>query len=116
MPDNTNQTDSDTISTDDIGGGVKVQRVKVQVGTDGAASDVYDGNPLPTASAALAVRLDEASATISYVGEAPAGSLTSSAAWRIKKLNTASGTILTWADGDTDFDNVWDDRASLTYS
>ncbi len=37
----------DTISTDDIGGGVKVQRVKVQEGVDGAASDVHAGNPLP---------------------------------------------------------------------
>ena len=38
----------DTISTDDLGGGSKVQRVKVQEGVDGSAADVHDGNPLPT--------------------------------------------------------------------
>ena len=37
----------DTISTDDLGGGVKVQRVKVQFGVDGSATDVAAAAPLP---------------------------------------------------------------------
>lgn len=41
----------DLISTDDLGGGVKVQRVKVQFGTDGSAADVSSANPLPVAEA-----------------------------------------------------------------
>ena len=36
----------DTIATDDIGG-IKHQRVKVQFGEDGVASDVTNTNPLP---------------------------------------------------------------------
>jgi hypothetical protein len=41
-------TGGDTISTDDVGGGVKVQRVKVQYGADGSAADVDNaGNGLP---------------------------------------------------------------------
>lgn len=36
----------DTIATDDIGG-IKHQRVKLEIGADGAASDVHAGNPLP---------------------------------------------------------------------
>lgn len=40
-------TGGDLISTDDLGGGVKVQRIKVQFGVDGAASDVAPANPLP---------------------------------------------------------------------
>lgn len=36
-----------TVSADDIGGGVKVQRVKVQYGSDGSATDVSSGAPLP---------------------------------------------------------------------
>jgi hypothetical protein len=50
MADNTTLnpgTGGDVISTDDIGGSVKVQRVKVQVGVDGAAADVNVGNALP---------------------------------------------------------------------
>lgn len=62
------------------------------------------------------VFLDEASATITYVGEASPGTSGSDSTWRIKRLDSTSGLIITWADGDSDFDKVWDDRASYTYS
>lgn len=48
----------DLISTDDLGGGVKVQRVKVQVGADGAAADVHAGNPLPVSDAGGSLTVD----------------------------------------------------------
>lgn len=53
-----------------------------------------------------------------YIGEALAGSATSSAVWRIKKLTYDSNgqiTSLIWADSDTNFDNVWDNYDSLDY-
>ena len=55
---------------------------------------------------------------ITYVGEALPGSITSAASWRIKKIDeTASpDTTITWADGDENFDNIWDNRAGLSYS
>lgn len=49
MADNTTLnpgTGGDVISTDDLGA-VKVQRVKVQIGTDGAAADINVGNAMP---------------------------------------------------------------------
>ena len=49
MADNTTLnpgTGGDVISTDDLGA-VKVQRVKVQIGADGAAADVNVANALP---------------------------------------------------------------------
>ncbi|NIT58413.1 MAG: hypothetical protein GWN00_19955 [Aliifodinibius sp.] len=49
MADNTELnagTGGDTIATDDIGG-VKHQRVKVQYGADGSATDVSTSNPMP---------------------------------------------------------------------
>lgn len=63
-----------------------------------------------------ALRLDEVSSTLTYVGDAAVGVTDSAAAWRIKRLLT-TGTVLeiTWADGNEFYDNVWDDRASLTY-
>lgn len=64
----------------------------------------------------LAVRVDEASATVTYVGDAAIGSATSGALWRVKKIDTSSGTVITWADGNSSFDNIWDNRASLSYS
>lgn len=50
MADNTQLntgTGGDLLSTDDIGGGVKVQRTKVQYGADGSATDVSSTTPLP---------------------------------------------------------------------
>jgi hypothetical protein len=37
--------------------------------------------------------------------------------WRIKRLLT-TGTVLAveFADGNPKYDNIWNDRASLTYS
>lgn len=47
----------DTIATDDIGG-VKHQRVKIQYGTDGNATDVSDTNPLPIDDAGGSLTVD----------------------------------------------------------
>lgn len=66
----------------------------------------------------LALEYDVVSSTLSYLGEANPGTATSAASWRIKKLVfDASGDItVTYADGNSSFDNVWDNRASLSYS
>lgn len=48
----------DIISTDDIGGGVKVQRVKIQHGADGSATDVSTASPLPISDAGSSVTVD----------------------------------------------------------
>jgi len=53
-----------------------------------------------------------------YLGRAAGGSSKASAVWQIKKF-TYSGSNLTdtqWADGDQAFDNIWNDRAGLSYS
>jgi len=54
-----------------------------------------------------------------YLGEAGVGVATSEAKWRIRKLTyDANSNLLsiTWANGNTKYTNVWDDRAILTYS
>ena len=53
-----------------------------------------------------------------YLGYAAPGSSKASAVWAIKKL-TYSGNLVTdiqWAGGAASFTQVWDDRASLSYS
>lgn len=69
-----------------------------------------------TFDSTYSIRVDDASSTETYVGEASIGSDESANVWRIKKLVT-SGTILyiKWADGNQSFDNAWSNRASLTY-
>lgn len=64
----------------------------------------------------LNVELDVASATVSYIGEADPSAATSAAAWRVRRITkTGDDVSIRWADGDALFDNVWDDRASLSY-
>ena len=53
---------------------------------------------------------DQASATLIYFRESQPGT-----SWRIRRLDTTSGIKLKYADGDTKFDNIWDNRASLSY-
>lgn len=72
---------------------------------------------LASAASLYTVRIDEASSTVTYFGFAAAGTAEASASWRIKRLTvTGNVTDIKYADGDTNFDNVWDNRAALTYT
>ncbi len=53
-----------------------------------------------------------------YLGKAVPGTATSAATWQIKKLIYSGNYVIEilFADGDGDFDNVWDNHASLSYS
>jgi hypothetical protein len=67
-------------------------------------------------NAIYTTRLDEASATVTYVGLALVGSSEASAVWQIKRITvTGNITDIKFADGDFDFDNVWNNRACLSY-
>jgi hypothetical protein len=61
--------------------------------------------------------VDEVSTTLTYVGYAVPGTAASAASWRIARIQTV-GTVLmkTWANGNTNYQNIWNDRASLSYS
>lgn len=49
-----------------------------------------------------------------YIGQEPA---TSDPAWRIRRTDIrVLPLVFEYADGDANFDNVWDDREILTYS
>lgn len=62
-------------------------------------------------------RIDEVSATVTYIGKADPGSAEGAAVWQIKKIEViGTETEITWADGDVSFNNIWDNRASLTYT
>lgn len=59
---------------------------------------------------------DQTTGNVVYVGYADPGTATSAASWRIKKIVTSPYPVTTWADGNTNFDNVYDNRTSLTYT
>lgn len=87
---------------------------------NGRVFDAYELDPSgkvvqKIAEPVRSTRVDVASATLTYVGVAPVGSLTSASVWRIQLINTSSGTSVLWtASGEATA--VWDDRVSLTYA
>jgi hypothetical protein len=64
---------------------------------------------------AYATRIDDTATPITYIGRATPGSDPTTAVWQIQRVDETTGTIITWADGDANFNNVWSDRTSLTY-
>lgn len=78
--------------------------------------EVLDVNAVLGGGAA-AVLVDEPSSSITYVGKAALGSALGDAVWQIQKIEV-SGTVtrITWASGDSEFDKIWNNRASLTYT
>jgi len=71
----------------------------------------------PVSKELLALRMDDSTTTdVIYLAHAKAGTATSAALWRIKKIDLTSGVVVSWSDGNTYFDNVYDNRASLSYS
>lgn len=76
-----------------------------------------DGS-VPVAAKPLTSRVDTTStAGMIYIGKAAIGSSESSAVWQISRINTNSiAADKRWADGNADFNNVWTNRGSLSYS
>ena len=64
----------------------------------------------------LSQMIDQVDANNMYQGFALPGTYTGQPKWRIRKIAT-SGTItsILFANGNTSFTNIWDNRASLTY-
>lgn len=66
---------------------------------------------------AMAMQTDDLGTGTTYQAWAEPGTATSAASWRIKRIvETAGDYSITFADGNRNFDNVWDDRLILSYS
>jgi hypothetical protein len=78
----------------------------------------YTGTPGGVEPVELIKKLDVVSDSVSYLGEANPGTLTSAPAWRIKKITTFNdGDIdIQYAEGSTGFTVIWDNRANYTYA
>lgn len=94
-----------------------VKRTPDSSGDDIATLIVSGKHAQVTSPVALQTLYAEVSPSVAYLGQAEAGTLTSAAAWRIRRITTSGGDVtVQYADGNTDFDNVWTARASLSYS
>lgn len=103
-------TNAEHIGPVSTGDNIAAKRVASYDATDGV-NWVRRGTP-------VAIKLDDTTtANVTYVGKAAMGGLAASAVWQIMKIDETSGLVITWADGNGLFDNIWDNRAtSVTYS
>lgn len=88
----------------------------MMIGEDGSTArrlKVSNDGTLTLGDYALQIAI---AGNVYYIGEAAPGSATSGAVWRVRKLDKSSGVDLKWADGNANFDNVWDNYSSLSYS
>jgi hypothetical protein len=90
---------------------------------DGELQELPQSDTIPGATASedldlYTKRIDFISDALLYKGYADAGTLESASAWRIVKVTIANDDdiVETFADGDVNFDNIWDNRLSLTYT
>ena len=76
----------------------------------------YDGVALQRMAAdALAVKIT-VDGVVTYVGIAAPGTAQATEKWQCKKIDETSGTVITWADGNANFDNTATDLTALSYS
>lgn len=88
----------------------RVKRVSAYLGGPGGlVREQVGGVPL--------TKLIDDVTPVTYVGESAVGTATASASWRVKKIDETNDPDVTikWA-GTGEFDQVWDNRASLIYS
>lgn len=72
---------------------------------------------LPVITGKRVTAIDEVNANLTYIGFAKLGTATSDGFWQIFRIQKiGSQTLIQYADGNTRYDNVWDNRASLTYT
>lgn len=88
----------------------------VSVGTQGPSAALYIPGVTQANQDVLFDMISQNPVTV-LIGMATPGSLTSDPVWRIKKIivHSASNMNILWADGNTNPDNVWDNRAVLNY-
>ena len=84
-------------------------------GKNGAdASQNFDKGGAHTDSLPLASKITVVGA-VTYIGEASPGTAQASASWRAQKVDTTTGTVITWADSGK-FSQVATDLTALAYS
>lgn len=98
----------------------EVYSIVVEIDT---SSTIVAGQPGPAGpiglsedSMAYARQTDFVGDNIIYKGEAEAGSAFSTPNWRVRKIILNGDDVSEiWADGNTNFDNIWDNRLFLNY-
>ena len=76
----------------------------------------YDGQNLQRMNASNMALKETVVGDVTYLATAAPGTAQATAKWKCMKIDKSSGTVITWADGDADFNNVATDLTALSYS
>lgn len=88
----------------------------ISMAEHGRAGGVSTGQGFKfTDSVKQTVKITE-SGNYTYIAKAKIGTDQSSASWQVLRIDETTGTIILWADGNENFDNIATDLTSLTYS
>lgn len=86
----------------------------IKVNADGSINAITAGAAANANNVLMAYKASDSN--IIYIGEAANASSTGSPVWKITRLDTTTLLAVTYADGNLNYDNVWDNRESLTYT
>lgn len=76
----------------------------------------YDGKSLQRINADSMATKVTVDGTTTYVAFAAPGTSQSESKWQCLKIDSSSGAVVAYADGNSEFDNVATDLTALTYS
>ena len=82
-------------------------------------SDVGVQGPAAESDVPFATRVDFIGDDLIYKGQAQPGALDASNAWRIQEITfigPEDDVEIRWANGNSDFTNIWDDRLGFSYT
>ena len=76
----------------------------------------YDGvNMQRMIANSMAMKITEVG-DVTYIALAAPGTAQATAKWQVMKMDETTGIVITWADGDANFDNIATDLTALSYS
>ncbi len=95
----------------------KIKMPSKNVGIVAVVGNASSGGSSTPAEAAVLLEYDRVSSTIAYSGFALTGTDTDEALWGVRRITKLGGglALVEFADGDRELNNIWDDRATLTY-
>jgi hypothetical protein len=108
---------SDASAANQVTSNNLLTQIELNQDTQSAILNTIASNTSSTPSADIALVDTTSTPNVVYVGEASPGSSQASAVWRITRIDT-SGSVITilYADGNTNKDNIWNNRVSGSYS
>lgn len=87
-----------------------------QVAMIAQLDDIITALSTDTEDKRLTVRLDQVSDTLFYVGKALIGKVDTDANWLVIRYTQTGNVLMSeYANGSEAFNQVWDDRTTLTY-